>query len=63
MTPETSVTNVDTTDTDKAMAPLSVKVCERFGLSFQSCKQSVLHPSPQESDWSDEDWTGGHSKT
>ena len=25
--------------------------------------QNVLHPSPQESDWSDEDWTGAHKST
>ena len=29
-TPESSVTNMDTTDTDKTKVPLSVKVCERF---------------------------------
>ena len=35
----------------------------RFGPTCQFCKQSILHPSPQESDWTDEDWTGGHTKT
>ena len=62
-TPETSVTNMDTTDMDKMKVPLSVKVCERFGPSCSFCKQNILHPSPQESDWSDEDWTGGHTNT
>ena len=27
------------------------------------CKQNSLHPSPQESDWSDGDWTGAHTTT
>ena len=26
-------------------------------------QQNVLHPSPQESDWSDEDWTRRHTST
>ena len=39
------------------------RVCKRFGLSCQFCKQSVPHPSPQESGWTDEDWTGGHTQT
>ena len=61
-TPETTVTNNDTTDMDKK-GPLSVKVCERFGLSCSFCKQNVSHPSPQESDWSEKNWTGGHMNT
>ena len=32
-------------------------------MGCQFCKQSIPHPSPQESDWTDEDWTGGHTKT
>ena len=62
-TPETSLTNMDMTDTDKAKAPLSVKLCERLWPYCQFCKQSVPHPLPQESYWRDEDWTGGHTKT
>ena len=57
-TAEAQVTNMDTADTDKTKMPLSVKVSNRFRLTCQFCKQNVLHPSPQESDWTDEDWTG-----
>ena len=62
-TPETSLTNMDTTHMDKTKEPLLAKVCKRFGLSCSFCKQHILHPSPQESDWSDEDWTGEHTNT
>ena len=61
-TPETLVTNMDTTDTDKMKASLSVNVGKWFEPSCQFCKQSLLHPSLQGSDWSNEDWTGGHTK-
>ena len=61
-TPEMTVTNMDTMDMDKKV-PLSVKVCKRFGSSCSFCKKNVSHPSPQESDWSDEGWTGGHINT
>ena len=57
------VTNMDMTDMNKTKVPLSVKVCDRFRPMCQFCKQSVPHPSPQESDWTDEDWTGEHTKT
>ena len=50
-TQDVPVTNMDMTDLDKMKVPLSVKVCNRFGLMCQFCKQSVQHPSPQESDW------------
>ena len=56
-TPEMMMTNLDTMDTGKKV-PLPVKVCNRFGLSCSFCKQGTPHPSPQESDWSDEDWDG-----
>ena len=56
-TPEMTVNNLDTIDTDKKVQ-ISVKMCDRFGPSCSFCKQNILHPSPQESDWSDEDWTG-----
>ena len=61
-TPEMTMNNLDTIDTDKK-APLSVKVCNRFGPSCSICKQNNPHPLPQESDWSDEDWTGAHKNT
>ena len=46
-TPNVPVTNMDTTDSDKIKEPLSVKVCSRFGLMCQFCKQSILHPLPK----------------
>ena len=60
--PETAVNNLDTVDMDNK-ALLSVKVCNRFGLSCSFCKQNILHPSPQGSDWSDNDWTRAHEST
>ena len=62
-TPDVPVTNMHMTDLDKMKTPLSVKVCNRFGQMCQFCKQSIPHPSPQESDWIDEDWTGEQTKT
>ena len=62
-TPDTSVTNMDTTETDTMKVPLSSKVCKKSRPSHSFCKQNVSHPSPQESDWSDKDCTGGHTNT
>ena len=62
-TPNLPVTDMDMTDLDKVKAPLSVKVCDRFGPMCQICKQSAPHSSPQESDWTDKDWTGEQTKT
>ena len=56
------VTNMKT-DSDKVKVPFSVKVCNRFGPMPQFCKQYAQHPSPQESDWMDGDWTGEQTKT
>ena len=39
------------------------KVCDRFALSCSYCKQGPLHPSPQESDWSSEDWDSTKAKS
>ena len=61
-TPEMTMTKLDNIDTDKK-APLSVRICNRFGPSWSFCKQNISHPSPQESDWSDRDWTGAHKTT
>ena len=61
-TPEMTVINLDTVDMDKK-APLSVKVCDRFGPSCSFYKQNILHPSPQKSDWSDDIWTRAHKNT
>ena len=38
-------------------------MCDRFGPMCQFCKQSALHPSSQESDWTNEDWTAEKTKT
>ena len=32
------------------------RTCKRWGLPSPFCSQSAPHPSPVESDWSDEDW-------
>ena len=42
-TPEMTMNNLDTIDTDKK-APLSVKVYDRFGPSCSFCMQNILHP-------------------
>ena len=41
-----TVNNLDTIDMDKKI-PLSVKVCNRSGLSCSFCKQNILHPHPK----------------
>ena len=43
-------------------APVPVKACNRFGFSCSYCEQGALHPSPQELDWSSEDWDGTKAK-
>ena len=43
-------------------APIPTKVCDRFGLLCSYCEQGALHPSPEESDWSSEDWDGMKDK-
>ena len=60
---DSPVPNMDMTDSIKAKVPFSVKVCNRFGTMCQFCKQSAPHPSLQESDWMDGDWTGEQTKT
>ena len=42
-TPEMTMNNLDAIDTEKKV-PLSVKICDRFGLSCSFWKQNVLHP-------------------
>ena len=56
------MTKLDNIDIDKKV-PLSVKICIRFGLSCSLCNHNILHPPPQESDWSDGDCTGAHKTT
>ena len=58
-TPDTKVLGLDRID---IKAPILAKACDSFGLSCSYCKQGVLHPSPQESDWSSEDWDGTKAK-
>ena len=48
-------------DTD-IKAPILTKPCDRFGLSCSYCEQGAPHPSPQESDWSNEDWNNTKAK-
>ena len=59
--PDTKVSELNKIDTD-IKASILTKVCDRFGLSCSYCKQGALHPSPQESDWSREDWDGTNTK-
>ena len=47
-TPYVPGTNMDMTDLDKMQVPLLIKVYDMFRLMCQFCKQSVLHPSPQD---------------
>ena len=45
------------------VAPTPKKGCNGFSLSCSYCKQGAQHPSPQNSDWSSEDWDGNKAKT
>ena len=36
--------------------------CKRWGLPCPFCAESTLHPSPQESNWSDKDWDGNRQR-
>ena len=44
------------------VAPTLRKACKSFGLSCLYCEQGALHPSPQDLDWSCEDWDGTKAK-
>ena len=44
------------------MAPKQRKECHSFGLSCSYCEQGALHPLPQNSDWSSENWDGNKAK-
>ena len=54
-TPDTKVSDLDRVD---IKVPILTEACDSFGLSCSNCKQGALHPSPQESAWSSEDWDG-----
>ena len=58
---DTKVSELDKIDT-VTKAPILTKACGRFGLSCPYCKWCALHPSPQESDWSSEDWDSTKAK-
>ena len=45
------------------VAPTLRKACNGFGPSCLYCKKGTQHPSPQNSDWSSEDWDGYKAKT
>ena len=38
------------------------KTCKRWGLPWPFCAQSPQHPSPMDSDWSEEDWDANIEK-
>ena len=44
------------------VAPTPRKACNGFGLSCSYCKQGAPHPSPQDLDWSSEDWNSVKEK-
>ena len=61
MTPAAETTTSSTASTMIAAsvtAPSSDKACKRWGPPCPFCAQSVLHSSPVDSDWSEEDWDG-----
>ena len=58
-TPGTKVLELDKFD---IKTPVLTKVYERFGLSCSYCEHGALHPSPQESHWSSEDWVSTKAK-
>ena len=56
-TPQIKVADLDAIDMDNKV-PSPVRVYNRFGLSCSFCKLGAPHLSPQNSDWSSEDWDG-----
>ena len=61
-TSEIKVTELDVIDMDNK-ALFLVRVCNKFRLSCSFCKQGAPHLSPQESEWSSEDWDGTKIET
>ena len=53
----TSIAGPRVADTTIIMASIC-RMCKRWGLHCSFCAQSAPHPSPVESDWSNEDWNG-----
>ena len=60
--PNTLDAKVSELDKVDIKAQIPIKACDRFRLSCSYCKQSTLHPSPQELDWSSEDWDSTKAK-
>ena len=60
--PNTLDTKVSELDKVDIKTPIPTKACDRFGLLCSYCKQGAPHPSPQETDWSSEDWDGTKAK-
>ena len=54
-TTTTRIADPRVTDTTTTVAS-TCRMCKRWGLPCPFCTQSGPHPSPVESDWSDEDW-------
>ena len=54
--PTTAILKMNTTTNFKMTC--SCRTCKRWGLPCPFHVKSALHPSCQESDWSDEDWDG-----
>ena len=48
--------------TTNPMMTSTCKTCKRWGLPCPVCVKSTLHPSPKESDWSDETWDGDRQR-
>ena len=56
---ETKVSDLNKLD---IVAPTPRKACNSLSLSSSYCEQGALHPLPQNSDWSSEDWNGTKAK-
>ena len=60
-TTTTMATNTQIATTNPPMTT-SCKTCRKWGAPCPFCVQSAPHPSPQESDWSHEDWNGDRQR-
>ena len=55
-------TNLSNLNKIEIVVPTTRKACVSFGLLCSYCEQGALHPSPQNSDWSSEDWDSTKAK-
>ena len=64
MTTTTTITRTANSTVATTSFPISsiCKTCKRWGPPYPFCIKSALHPSPQESDWSNEDWDGNRQR-